>query len=479
MRFLKPFIVPFVCTALTACGGGGGGDPAPQTPPSNPPQTEPETTTPEESDRTTGENTSNAGSLPNPIRFALRTTNRDSFVHPAQESWQPLPIPTQAQVERYLRTFDDNGNPRRFAAPPIVRFATGTRPERRAAALQGIHTLNAFLPNDWHITVGPDMNGNGVLDGSDVPEGVIFVDLATPEHVLDRVTERTHVAGYASNEYADGAVRSSAIRIAIGEGTGPTGSNVHVLHAVTHELLHALGFYAHVSPAEFGHSKLQDVYAPEAANCPDYKTCFPPLDYDLPLIDGEALQTLYTNFDGWDSTVLRIEGVFDRQIGYRGLARSCREDNTCYFPAKEIAGFGVDWRNGLARPWVTGHTEPQSQYSLANNRELTGTVSWAGALVGFTPSKEAVSGDAMIRVNMNSLNGSVDFDNLQYHATGRTWSDGDLDYSIKVYESLFHRTSGDEGDLFGRFVEHGEDFQRGAVGTLERTDLTAAFGASR
>ena len=470
MKLLNPFVALAVCTALTACGGGGGGDPAPQIPPTNtPPQTEPETTTPE--------SPSNAGSLPNPIRFVLRTTNRDSFVHPTQENWNPPPIPTQAQVERYLRTFDDNGNPRRFDSPPVVRFATGTRPERRAAALQGIHTVNAFLPNDWHITVGPDMNGNGVLHGADVPEGVIFVDLGTPQHVLDRVTT-TGAQGYASNEYAAGVVQSSVIRVAVNEGTGPTGSNVQVLHAVTHELLHAIGFYAHVNPAEFGYSKLQDVYAPEAANCPDYKTCFPPLNYGLPMIDGEAVQALYTDFDGWDSTVLRIEGVFDRDIVVRSR-QSCREDNSCYIPAGEVARFGVDWRNGLARPWVTGHTNGESEYSLANNRSLTGTVSWAGALVGFTPSKDAVSGDAMIRVNMNSLNGSVDFDNLQYHATGQTWNDGDLDYSIKVYQSLFHRTSGDEGDLSGRFVDHGEDFQRGAVGTLERSDLTAAFGASR
>ena len=83
------------------------------------------------------------------------------------------------------------------------------------------------------------------------------------------------------------------------------------------------------------------------------------------------------------------------------------------------------------------------------------------------------------------LAGRTDFTNLETWAartvpgeagTGTRWLDGDLGYTIAVRGNTFRETGGDDGRVTGIFVgrEH-----EGATGTLERSDLTAAFGAAR
>ena len=60
--------------------------------------------------------------------------------------------------------------------------------------------------------------------------------------------------------------------------------------------------------------------------------------------------------------------------------------------------------------------------------------------------------------------------------TGTTWLDGDLRYSIVVDGNTFREVSDADGRLTGVIVGASHE---GATGTLERSDLTAAFGASR
>ena len=83
-----------------------------------------------------------------------------------------------------------------------------------------------------------------------------------------------------------------------------------------------------------------------------------------------------------------------------------------------------------------------------------------------------------------SLTGRADFNNLQEWSLAKwqgdgghwsIWGDGDLGYSITVRGNTFRETGGDEGILTGSFVGRQHE---GAVGTLERQDLSAAFGAA-
>ena len=139
-------------------------------------------------------------------------------------------------------------------------------------------------------------------------------------------------------------------------------------------------------------------------------------------------------------------------------------------------------RNGYAEPWVYGYL-PDSD--LADNPALTGTATWTGALLGFTPNRAPVVGDARLSVGLDTLTGQADFTNLESWAvgqapgevgTGEIWGDGDLGYSIAVAGNTFRQTGGDAGILTGAFFGK---LHEGMGGVLERDDLTAAFGGRR
>ena len=56
------------------------------------------------------------------------------------------------------------------------------------------------------------------------------------------------------------------------------------------------------------------------------------------------------------------------------------------------------------------------------------------------------------------------------------WNTGSLGYDISVEGNFIRNTGGDDGDLIGTFYGPSHE---GATGTLERIDLTAAFGGIR
>ncbi len=230
---------------------------------------------------------------------------------------------------------------------------------------------------------------------------------------------------------------------------------------LAHELMHALPDFSHVSP-EFA-TILEGTGAIHDHQQNGQRQ---PLSLLYP-VDREALRAFYgrsygssgfTTLGPWESTSLHLTG------------------RTFY------AAFGVALRNDYAEPWAYG-LRPSTD--LAANSRLQGSASWRGILVGMTPAAEAVAGDAAIDVTLATMQGRAAFTDLESWASGRRpgdagtgaeWLDGDLAYSISVRGNTFRQTAGDAGRLTGVFV--GRDHE-GATGTLERTDLTAAFGATR
>ena len=228
---------------------------------------------------------------------------------------------------------------------------------------------------------------------------------------------------------------------------------------LAHELLHALGITgeSHVSDSFDSIMKASDIYNPETDQ---------PLSL-LYAVDREALRALYgafedgdmlADFGPWANTALHIHG------------------NSPH------AGFGVALRNSYAEPWAYGYL-PDSD--LAANGNLSGNATWTGTLLGLTPDAAAVAGDASVAVNLASMTGRTAFTGLETwgvnaapgeKSTGSPWLDGDLEYAIAVRGNTFRETGGDDGRLTGVFTGASHE---GAAGTLERLDLTAAFGASR
>ena len=101
----------------------------------------------------------------------------------------------------------------------------------------------------------------------------------------------------------------------------------------------------------------------------------------------------------------------------------------------------------------------------------------------FTP----VGGAADLTVELATLDGQLDFTNLEHWPTesnvapgmvgsGETWGDGDLHYMVDVRGNTFVQTGGDEGTITGAFFG---PVHEAMGGTLERDDLTAAFGGTR
>ena len=83
--------------------------------------------------------------------------------------------------------------------------------------------------------------------------------------------------------------------------------------------------------------------------------------------------------------------------------------------------------------------------------QLSGTVTWNGALLGVTPSDETVSGSTRLAIELLTLDGALDFTGLESWGidaapgeTGRgsMWGDGDLAYSIEVRGNTFNQTGG-------------------------------------
>ena len=113
-------------------------------------------------------------------------------------------------------------------------------------------------------------------------------------------------------------------------------------------------------------------------------------------------------------------------------------------------------------------------------------MAWTGSLAGLTPSAAVVLGDAKVGVDLTTLTGDAHFINLETWPTGSEpgaagsgaqWRDGDLSYTVSARGNTFIQTGGDDhGLVTGIFVGSGHEDM---VGTLERDDLTAAFGGSR
>ena len=390
-----------------------------------------------------------------------------------------------------------------FPTPPVVRFVEGTELDARAATIRAIDNINAWLPYEKHIAVGSDLNA---ADSEGYKEGVFLRE------------SYGEIWAWLGDQSPDSG----------GAGSGsPYGINIlhdyrTNIHVIQHELLHAMGlsggracietfgdacnsssfsgpmyYYSHVPVSEFPESTM--AYAGPFND-----------EHGLSQIDGEVLQALYTvplpkyadilrrqpdpaprelaleiNSFEQDGTLIAIHDEIaplslgpwdDTVIRYSGSLGSWPYTDDLSPPA-----FGVDWRNGMARPWTVGETP----YHTFAESGLTGSARWNGELVGFTPAKEAVHGDSAINVDLATMAGNAAFTALEHwnagappggRGTGAQWHDGDLHYTLALDGNYLRSNGGDEGYVSGRFV--GEEHQ-GTVGILERPDLTGAFGAVR
>ena len=335
----------------------------------------------------------------------------------------------------------------RFNTAPVVRFggvATAADVDRLVRAVQ---LVNAALPLAWRLLMPQGVPTPAPT--SETQEG-IYVEFM-PQSEYD--SEAPLSLGYSQTAWLpDGAIPYANVKINRAYRSGGESQAVAVL---AHELIHALGI-GHVP------SSYRTIMAPEI----DVSAEDMPLSILYPT-DRQALRALYgrmsngdsvTAFGDWANTTTHLVGSSDH------------------------AAFGVAFGNGYGEPWAYGYLP---EIELGDNPELAGEATWTGLLLGFTPDAKPVAGDAELGVNLDDLTGQADFTSLESWAagevtgdpgTGMIWGDGDLGYSISVSGNTFKKTGGDDGILTGAFF--GESHE-GMGGTLEREDLTAAFGGQR
>ena len=386
-----------------------------------------------------------------------------------------------------------------FPNQPVLRLAEGTSKEHSAYALHAAALINSTLPHNKRILIGPEAPPLASVD--QIPDGQIFVDFAAKSDWIPSSEGSAMNATSYSWEWVprqdsgcpfsddcawewvpreDGILCPTPDDCAVAPGeagrwkiSGMRAGHVWVdpdafhtqaefVRVLVHEMLHALGLRGHSFVDRFPKSVLRNAYS-----------TILPTDNHVPEIDADGLLAIYTRL---------APGAEPETFSATGLEPWGNESQRMHgeLNIPDGAAFGVAFRNDLGRPWAVG---PEPFSSIAQNQDLRSNATWDGALLGFTPEGNPVAGEAEITVDLGALTGRADFTGLlesnlpksQDDGSWSTWSDGDLGYTVVVNGNTIRETGGDEGLLTASFV--GRRHQ-GTVGTLERQDLSAAFGAS-
>ena len=354
---------------------------------------------------------------------------------------------------------------RRYSTAPEIRVIGAASASDVEMVAATVRLINAALPEGAKIRMGASLPGISLRDTVD-SNGRRYVsgrELDNTIHVefIPSGQFYSDAGATAWNHFGDG-VENSYIQFNQGASVYRDTSSRRRVILLAHELMHSLGIYGYDHVSSTFDTIMEgtgDIYDLNQGTQQPRSLLYP--------VDREALQALYgrldngddpTDFGPWASTSPHVVGN------------------------GKHANFGVALRNGYAEPWTYGY-RPESD--LADNRALSGSATWLGVLLGLTPQASAVAGDARIGIDLAAMVGRADFTALESFpagqapgavGTGTQWLDGDLGYIIAVRGNTFRQTGGDAGRVTGAFVGRAHE---GATGTLERADLTAAFGASR
>ena len=145
------------------------------------------------------------------------------------------------------------------------------------------------------------------------------------------------------------------------------------------------------------------------------------------------------------------------------------------------AAFGVGLRNGLARPWASG-SAPRT--NAAENRSLSGSITWSGRVLGFTREGEVAAGAAELTIRLDTLDGTLRLTALESWpggqppgaaGTGTPLGEGNLTYRVVVRGNSFVAHGDDAGRVTGALFG---EFHAGMGGVIERDGLVAGFGGN-
>ena len=362
----------------------------------------------------------------------------------------------------------------RFVERPRLRIIGNASSREQQHVYAAVQLVNAALPEAFKIAVQPnqpEMSLRSAVDGrgyiydsryrnAGAFDQTIHVEFINYTEYYDVFSGGTAWSLYGDLDDVGGdwdlAREIDGGYIQMRRGTPAYENNRKLTILLAHELLHTMGIGGHVGTSDSIMGGRGSIYL-------TYKWTPQPMSLLYPA-DREALRILYSRMEPDDHA--SEYGVW-------------AEESFHLHATGPHAAFGVVQKNGYVEPWAGGRLPDMD---LADNPTLLGSATWLGRLLGFSDTRP-VAGSASLTVDLANLDGTAAFTRLETWTgaigdvgSGRRWGDGDLRYTIEVLGNTFYETGGDDGRLTGIFTGARHE---GAAGTLERTDLTAAFGATR
>ena len=380
---------------------------------------------------------------------------------------------TRQLVDYLIDDAGPGGHVRRFGEkPPTVRIAEGATPEMTSAAIRAVQTINASLPDTWKLRFASEA---ATRTGGQPPDGEIVIDFRPSADWPVEVPPGWERGGFGQRWFDPAHPAAEIVSGRVWIDTGSSGQDRFRPDIIAHEILYALG-RNRADGTRFENTLM---------NGPSHAVP----EHLLHPLDREALIAVY----GWlppKASTERIAHVLGpwsevshHLVGEVHIPSGPCIDADC-LPSIPVVVFGVAARNRLAQPWVLGYprdTDLQDAPYWSGRTEVRAF----GRLVGITPANRSVTGRVDMTVDVESLDGTLRFHGLESWAaqpgalgTGDRWGDGNLEYTIAVHGDTFVQTGGDEGVVTGVFLGPAfpAPYSSEMGGTLNRSDLTAAFG---
>ncbi len=391
-----------------------------------------------------------------------------SELAPGQHYGTVQSYPKSTTVTEYLNQLGVESD--RVNRDAVIRFREGTTPEEIDLTIRAVQAINSALPHQFRMRVDSNPKPLGEEPGAHE----IAVTFA-PQREWPGWEDvgPSPVAGVAvpfANLGSEVWIREPIVM----RESEPDEDRIKV---VAHEILHALGLWDHVEDALGAKLEGPPIYAGEGSSIMERGSGSIYLSGGvLYPLDRAGLLVAFNDMGPWNDTSIH----FQRRMGL----------------GDSHLDFGVYHGNGHAQAWAAG-MHPETY--LNDNPSLTGSATWTGHILGLTPDAASVAGNAALSLDLETPMTplGLNFSGLEYwpagqapEGTGTQWGNGSLAYDVLVDGNTFtggifviadcpvggNCRTADEGIVTGAFFDPKHE---GMGGTLERDDLTAAFGGRR